>query len=134
MPKELQSFPGSLNYYHRFIPDFAVYATTLYALTEQDFESCDASQEAQRQKKWRHAICAFEALKVKLAETRMLKHFDPQREPIVVVYASEWSVAAVLAQLHDDVCMPVKFTSLGDCVASRRGIYIGIDIFGFIKN
>ncbi|GMG14712.1 unnamed protein product [Phytophthora fragariaefolia] len=80
--KGLQSFLGSLNYYHRFIPDFAV-----------------------------HAICAFEALKVKLAETPMLKHFDPQREPILIVYASGWAVAAVLAQVHDDVCMPVKFTS-----------------------
>ncbi|KAE8964280.1 hypothetical protein PF001_g29811 [Phytophthora fragariae] len=28
--KGLQSFLGSLNYYHRFIADFAVYATTLY--------------------------------------------------------------------------------------------------------
>ncbi|GMF19280.1 unnamed protein product [Phytophthora fragariaefolia] len=79
--KGLQSFLGSLNYYHHFIPDFTVYATTLYALTEQDFEAYDASQEAWRQEKWRHAICAFEALKVKLADTPMLKHFDPQRNP-----------------------------------------------------
>ncbi|GMF51285.1 unnamed protein product [Phytophthora fragariaefolia] len=54
---------------------------------------------------------AFEALRVKLAETPMLKHFDPHREPIVIVYASEWAVVAVLAQVHDGVCMPVKFTS-----------------------
>ncbi|GMF43518.1 unnamed protein product [Phytophthora fragariaefolia] len=29
----LQSFLGSLNYYHRFIPDFAIYATTLYTIS-----------------------------------------------------------------------------------------------------
>ncbi|GMF52713.1 unnamed protein product [Phytophthora fragariaefolia] len=98
--KGLQSFLGSLNYYHRFISDFAVYASTLYALTEPNFEAYDVSQEAQRQEKWRHAICAFEALKVKLAETPMLKHVHPYREPIVIVYASKWAVAAVLAQVH----------------------------------
>ncbi|KAE9066243.1 hypothetical protein PF006_g30288 [Phytophthora fragariae] len=36
--KGLQSFLSSLNYYHRFIADFAVYATTLYSLTETDFD------------------------------------------------------------------------------------------------
>ncbi|KAE9305890.1 hypothetical protein PF008_g21601 [Phytophthora fragariae] len=36
--KALQSFLGSLNYYHRFIADFAVYASMLYSLSEEDFE------------------------------------------------------------------------------------------------
>ncbi|KAE9301979.1 hypothetical protein PF001_g14210 [Phytophthora fragariae] len=37
--KALQSFLGSLNYYHRFIADFAVYASVLYSLSEEDFKS-----------------------------------------------------------------------------------------------
>ncbi|KAG6613657.1 reverse transcriptase [Phytophthora cinnamomi] len=37
--KGLQAFLGSRNYYHRLIADFAVYATTLYSLTEANLRS-----------------------------------------------------------------------------------------------
>ncbi|GMF33732.1 unnamed protein product [Phytophthora fragariaefolia] len=109
--KGLQSFLGSLNYYHRFIPDFAVYATTLYALTESDFGEYETTPGVREQEKWRHALRAFEILKSKLATTPMLKHFDAEREPVVIVYANDWVIAAVLAQVHEDVCTPVKFTT-----------------------
>ncbi|RAW19691.1 hypothetical protein PC110_g23867, partial [Phytophthora cactorum] len=33
----MQSFLGALNYYSRFIQDFAVYGTALYQLKEEDF-------------------------------------------------------------------------------------------------
>ena len=33
----MQSFLGSLNYYSRFIEDFAIYASVLYELREADF-------------------------------------------------------------------------------------------------
>ena len=33
----MQSFLGSLNYYSRFIEDFAIYASVLYELREVDF-------------------------------------------------------------------------------------------------
>ncbi|GMF37491.1 unnamed protein product [Phytophthora fragariaefolia] len=109
--KGLQSFLGSLNYYHRFIPDSAVYATTLYALTESDFGEYETTPGVREQEKRRHALRAFEILKSKLAMTPMLKHFDTEREPVVIVYANDWAIAAVLAQVRGDVCMPVKFTS-----------------------
>ncbi|KAE8885265.1 hypothetical protein PF005_g24874 [Phytophthora fragariae] len=41
----------------------------------------------------------------------MLKHFDENRESVVIVYASDWAISGVLTQVHDDVYMPVKFTS-----------------------
>uniref|UniRef100_H3H639 RNA-directed DNA polymerase n=1 Tax=Phytophthora ramorum TaxID=164328 RepID=H3H639_PHYRM len=109
--KGLQSFLGSLNYYHRFIADFAIYATTLYALTEADFDEYPDKPGVHSQPKWTHALNAFESLKMKLAHTPMLKHFDATREPVVIVYASDWAISAVLTQSHDDVYMPVKFTS-----------------------
>ncbi|GMF28755.1 unnamed protein product [Phytophthora lilii] len=108
--KGLQSFLGSLNYYHRFIADFTVYATSSYALTERDFEEHVAKPEVRDQEKWVHARRAFE-VKSKFAETPMLKHFDPERESVVIVYASDWAISGVLTQEHDGVCMPVKFTS-----------------------
>ncbi|KAE8961680.1 hypothetical protein PR001_g29965, partial [Phytophthora rubi] len=109
--KGLQSFLSSLNYYHRFIADFAVYATTLYSLTETDFDEYVTRPKFREQEKWTHATRAFDALKTKLAETPMLKHFDENRESVVIVYASDWAISGVLTQVHDDVYMPVKFTS-----------------------
>ena len=42
----MQSFLGSLNYYSRFIEDFAIYASVLYELREADFhEICRLSSE-----------------------------------------------------------------------------------------
>ena len=42
--RSMQSFLGSLNYYSRFIEDFAIYASVLYELREADFyEICNKS-------------------------------------------------------------------------------------------
>ena len=35
--KAMQSFLGSLNYYSRFLEDYAIYASILYELREVDF-------------------------------------------------------------------------------------------------
>ena len=44
--RSMQSFLGSLNYYSRFIEDFAIYASVLYELREADFhEICRLSSE-----------------------------------------------------------------------------------------
>ena len=41
----------------------------------------------------------------------MLRHIDPDRRPVIVVYASKWAVSAALLQEHDGVNWPVMFTS-----------------------
>ncbi|KAE8978957.1 hypothetical protein PF011_g23041 [Phytophthora fragariae] len=109
--KALQSFLGSLNYYHRFIADSAVYASVLYSLSEEDFKRRKAKDDSSTLEKWKHAETAFEQLKLKIADTPLLHHFNPELEPVIIVYASEWAVSAVLTQQHDNVYMPVKFTS-----------------------
>ena len=44
--RSMQSFLGSLNYYSRFIEDFAIYASVLYELREADFhEICRLRSE-----------------------------------------------------------------------------------------
>ena len=53
----------------------------------------------------------FTMLKDKIAKTPILKHFDPDRPPVIVVYASKWAVSAALLQEHDGVYWPVTFTS-----------------------
>ncbi|OWY95821.1 reverse transcriptase [Phytophthora megakarya] len=107
--KGLQSFLDSLNYYHRFIPDFAIYATVLCSLAAHDSEERISNTETRDRGKWTHAERAFDTLRSKIATTPMLKHLGKQ--PVVIVYASDWAVSAVLGQDHDGVYLPVKFTS-----------------------
>ncbi|OWY94960.1 reverse transcriptase, partial [Phytophthora megakarya] len=87
--KAMHSFLGSLNYYSRFIEDFAVYAAIL----------------------WARAKNAFTMLKAKSIATPVLKHFDPERTPVIVLYANKWTILAALMQEHEGVYHPVTFTS-----------------------
>ena len=45
--RSMQSFLGSLNYYSRFIEDFAIYASVLYELREPDFHEIRRMDEAE---------------------------------------------------------------------------------------
>ena len=56
-------------------------------------------------------MIAFTLLKAKIATTPILKHFDPDRSPVIVVYASKWAVSAALLQEYDVVYRPVTFSS-----------------------
>ena len=156
----MQSFLGSLNYYSRFIEDFAIYASVLYELREADFHeirrfhkgidcaaskdhACDTQVKADKGRsptadsdrqlvttkghdhllteesnsdytgghRWEKAMIAFTMLKAKVAQTPVSRHFDPDRRPVIVVYASKWAVSAALLQEHDGVNWPVMFTS-----------------------
>ncbi|ETK70753.1 hypothetical protein L915_21921 [Phytophthora nicotianae] len=97
--RAIQSVFGSLNYYSRFIEDLAIYASIL--LTAQTDE----------RDKWDRVQAAFEMLKNKIVTAPVLRHFDPDRIPVVVVYASDCAISAVVAQEHDGTYMPVPFTS-----------------------
>ena len=46
--------------------------------------------------RWEKAMISFTMLKDKIAKTPILKHFDPDRPPVIVVYASKWAVFAAL--------------------------------------
>ncbi|POM76566.1 LOW QUALITY PROTEIN: Reverse transcriptase [Phytophthora palmivora] len=50
-------------------------------------------------------------LKNKIVNAPILQHFDVDRQPVVVVYASKWVILAALMQEHDGVYKPVTFTS-----------------------
>ena len=50
-------------------------------------------------------------LKAKIATAPMNKHFDPDRLPVIVVYARKWAVSEALIQEYDGVYHPVTFTS-----------------------
>ncbi|KAE9312741.1 hypothetical protein PR003_g19694 [Phytophthora rubi] len=127
--RAMQSFLSSLNYYGRFIEDMAIYASVLYELREVDFAAIRdrsgreragptvTSVEDQQDNrvttdpKWVEAEAAFSELKKKIAATPILRHFDMEKRPMVIGYASEWVVSASLVQDHDGVYLLVMFTS-----------------------
>ncbi|POM59970.1 reverse transcriptase [Phytophthora palmivora] len=117
--RSMQSFLGSLNYYSRFIEDFAIYASFLYELREADFYEIarrtkstgyDENVAAEEGNTWAEARTAFAKLKNKIVNAPILQHFDVDRQPVVVVYASKWAISAALMQEHDGVYKPVTFT------------------------
>ncbi|KAG4046776.1 hypothetical protein PC123_g17860 [Phytophthora cactorum] len=83
----MQSFFGALNYYSRFIQDFAVYGAALYQLKKEDFGPRGDLSVAQR---------AFEAQQTKVAEAPILKHFDRIKEVHVILFANEWALSTTL--------------------------------------
>jgi len=76
---------------------------TVEPRSDQDPATTDA--------KWIRAEAAFSALKTKIASTPILRHFDPEKQPVLIVYASAWAVSTSLVQDHDGTYMPVMFAS-----------------------
>lgn len=99
--KQVQSFLGSLNYYAKFIEDFPVLAGALYELTDAWVKSGERLERA---------MLAFESLKVRLADTPVLRHPDRSRSFVVILHANPWAASAVLGQEHDGVVFPVRYT------------------------
>ncbi|POM57742.1 Reverse transcriptase, partial [Phytophthora palmivora] len=123
--RSMQLFLGSLNYYGRFIEDDAIYAVVLYELREVDFAAMskddvwiqiERSMERrpdgeQVDPRWIRAHRAFQTLKSKIASTPILRHFDTDREAVVIVYASDWAISAALVQEYDQIYYPITFVS-----------------------
>ncbi|OWY97631.1 reverse transcriptase, partial [Phytophthora megakarya] len=61
--------------------------------------------------RWIHAHISFKVSKEKIATTPILRHFDPDRQAVVVVYASDWAISGALMQEYDQINYPVIFTS-----------------------
>ncbi|POM70583.1 Reverse transcriptase [Phytophthora palmivora] len=99
--KGVQSFLGSLNYYHKFIEDFPVVAAVLYELSD---EQVRAGRDLSRAKE------AFDILKQKIVSTPLLRHPDRTKPFVIIPHANQWAACAVLGQEHDGVIQPVRFT------------------------
>ena len=56
-------------------------------------------------------MISFTVLMNNIAKTPVLKHFDPDRPLMIVVYASKKAVSAALLQEHDGTYWPVPCTS-----------------------
>jgi len=100
-PKGVQSFLGSLNYYHKFIEDFPVVAAVLYELTDKQVR---AGRDLSRAKE------SFEILKRKIVSTPLLRHPDRNKPYVIIPHTNKWAACAVLGQEYDGVIQPVRFT------------------------
>ncbi|GMF51241.1 unnamed protein product [Phytophthora fragariaefolia] len=99
--KGVQSFLGSLNYYHKLIADFPVVAAVLYELTDEQER---AGRDLSRAKE------AFEILKRKIVSTLLLRHPDRTKSYVIIPHVNKWAACAVLGQEYDGVIQPVRFT------------------------
>ena len=99
--KELRSFLGLVNYYHKFIPQVADKLTPLYELTEKN-------------SKWswkpKHEE-AFKLAKKEIASERVLTHYDNNLPIHVQTDASPKGISAVLSHIIDKTERPVMFIS-----------------------
>ncbi|POM65919.1 LOW QUALITY PROTEIN: Reverse transcriptase, partial [Phytophthora palmivora] len=113
--RAMQSFLGSLNYYSRFIEDFAVYAAVLYELRESDFHEmrrADKVNSANREPGSNPTNAKRKnSRNPDLAALRSLSNTDPSKTPVIVLYANKWAISAALMQEYDGVYWPVTFTS-----------------------
>ncbi|OWZ12585.1 LOW QUALITY PROTEIN: reverse transcriptase [Phytophthora megakarya] len=128
--RAMQYVLDSLKYYSRFIEDYAIYTSVLYEL-EGDRLCCDGEGHeskpgasdpmpdyvkasnpekdnlADLDPRWIHAHRSLKVLKEKIAKTPILRHFDPDRQAVVVVYA----ISGALMQEYDQIYYPVMFAS-----------------------
>ncbi|GMF32513.1 unnamed protein product [Phytophthora fragariaefolia] len=98
--KGVEVFLGALNYYCRFIQDFAVYGAAFYHMREEAFGPGGDLSTAKR---------SFTALQAKAADAPILRHFDRAKEVHVMLFANEWALSTTLMQEHDGVMHPVRF-------------------------
>ncbi|GMG14528.1 unnamed protein product [Phytophthora fragariaefolia] len=82
----MQSFLGNLNYYSRFIEDFAIYASILYELRDIDFFDASGrdntrleSDDQDQRDMWTQVTKAFVVLKDNIVNAPILTHFDPDK-------------------------------------------------------
>ncbi|OWZ17370.1 LOW QUALITY PROTEIN: reverse transcriptase [Phytophthora megakarya] len=127
----MQSFLGSLNYYSRFIEDYAIYASVLYELRLVEFAELEKRSDLRKIKNQKDPIArdhglpalklaepldgrahkAFITLKAKIETTPILRDFDETRTPVVIVYVSDWAISASLTPEHVGIYHPVAFAS-----------------------
>lgn len=99
--KQLQAFLGVVNYYRRFVKNFAQTAEPLYALLKKDARFRWGDRQAN----------AVEELKEKLTRSPIVKFPDFQKEFHIHTDASTGGIGAVLMQEHDGILHPIEYVS-----------------------
>ena len=90
--KGIESFLGCLNFYRKYIPNFAGLAACLYEVKDEDFtpELPEIPTKA------------FNELKRRMLQPHMQKFIDENKQYHVIVYANDWSISSGLAQMNEE--------------------------------
>lgn len=99
--KQLQAFLGVVNYYRRFVRNFAQTAAPLYALLKKDVRFNWGNEQK----------IALEALKVKLTQSPIVKFPDFKKEFHIHTDASRQGLGAVLMQESRGILHPLEYIS-----------------------
>ena len=125
---ELKSYLGMLNFYHRYLPDISTVLAPLHFLLQKGV----AWKWGKKQDE------AYKESKEMLLSTKLLTHYDPNRELILACDASPVGVGAVISHKMDDGTeRPISFASRSLSAAEKN--YSQIDkeglalIFGVKK-
>jgi len=100
--KELQSFLGLANFYHRFIQDFSKVVILMTKLTCKDIKW-----------EWTDPVqAAFDSLKTAFTTAPILCYFDPSKPIILETNASDFAIGAIISQPDsEDKLHPIAFYS-----------------------
>jgi hypothetical protein len=109
--KNVQEFLGFVNFYRRFVPNFANVARPLYNLLRKDNPwQWSASEQG-----------AFDALKAALTSARLLLQPDVRKPFFLECDASDYATGAILSQKDDEGKLhPVVFLSKSMAPAERN--------------
>ena len=100
--KDIQSFIGFANFYHRFIKDFSKIVTPLTQLTKQNVKWSwnDSTQHA------------FDTLKTAFTSAPILNYFNPKLPITVETDASDFAIGAIISQKDEKGLLhPIAFYS-----------------------
>ena len=112
--RQLRTFLGLVNFYHRFIPKCAAILTPLNALLKITATNSRALQ-------WTPpATTAFNDIKEALANATLLVHPKPNAPLNVMTDASDVAIGAVLQQFLDDKWCPLSYFSRKLSPAEQR--------------
>lgn len=103
--KEVRSFMGLVNYYRKFIPNFAAIAVPITDLTKKGNPNIVKWEDPQEH--------AFSTLKERLSASPILRLPDHQKGYILRTDASDIGIGTVLMQQDGDTLFPI-------CYASRK--------------
>ncbi|KAE9046107.1 hypothetical protein PR003_g1779 [Phytophthora rubi] len=81
----------------------------LAATVDDDLEG--TLEPAETDLRWIRAHKSFVGLNAKVASTPILRNFQPELQPVVVVCVNDWAIAAALMEDHDAGFHPVLFAS-----------------------
>ncbi|XP_044175358.1 uncharacterized protein K02A2.6-like [Acropora millepora] len=99
---QLRAWLGFVNYYHKFLPNFATELQPLHSLLKQDIPwHWNTEQET-----------AFSRVKSMVASDTVLTHYDPEKELRLATDASAYGLGCVLSHVMPDGSeQPIAFTS-----------------------